>query len=73
MSLREKLIKNNEEDMKRINLLLQSLDKLKSEEVAGRIHNVLIDEVMRLSRMNKELEDYTSVANCVTEEKKDEN
>ena len=33
MELIKKVIKNNEEDAKRINLLMQSLDKLKPQEV----------------------------------------
>jgi uncharacterized Fe-S cluster-containing radical SAM superfamily enzyme len=58
MELVENLIKRNKEDMKRINLLIKSLDKLKSKEVAGRIQNILIEEVLRLSELNKQLETY---------------
>jgi hypothetical protein len=54
----ESVIKRNEEDMNRVNLLLKSLDKLKSKELAGRIQNMLIDEVMKLGNMNKQLKEY---------------
>lgn len=56
--LTENLIKRNKEDMNRINLLLMSLDKLNSKEVAGQIQKILIDEGLRLANQNKELSIY---------------
>lgn len=52
------LIKRNEEDMERINLLTKSLDKLKSKEVTGKIQNLLIEEVIKLADLNKQLKEY---------------
>jgi len=55
MELIENLINRNKEDMKRINLLMKSLGKLKSKEVAGVIQNILIQEVIKLGEQNKQL------------------
>jgi len=57
-NLVKNLIKRNNEDMERINLITKSLDKLKSKEVAGKIQNVLIEEVLRLVDLNKMLKEY---------------
>ena len=58
MELIENLIKRNKEDMERINLLMKSLDKLKSKEVAGTIQNILIGEVIKLAEQNKQLQSF---------------
>jgi hypothetical protein len=54
----QNVIKRNKQDMERISLLLKSLDKLKSKEVAGRVQNLLIEEVIKLGNMNKQLTEY---------------
>jgi len=63
MELVENLIKRNDADMKRINLLLKSLDKLNSNEVSGRIKTMLIDETLKLVNINKQLKEYLTLDN----------
>ncbi len=52
------LIQRNIEDIEEIGKFVKKLDKLKSKEIAGRIQNLLIKEVIRLSYQNKELQEF---------------
>jgi len=57
-NLVKSVIRRNNEDMKRINLILKSVDKFKIKEIAYKIQNLLIEETMKLTNLNKILREY---------------
>lgn len=64
------MIERNVGDMNLIAKLMRKSDKLHSHEGASRLQFVLVDELMRLSRQNKDLKELIKYGNGVKEEGK---
>lgn len=52
------LIYRNEKDIEQVGRFVKSLDRLHSKDLAAKMQNLMIEEVLRLSEQNKQLKEY---------------
>lgn len=56
------LINRNKKDIEQIGKFIKKLDRFGSKELAGKIQNLMIEEVLRLGNQNNELKEIINYA-----------